>query len=178
PTSATAARMRAWTAAGSTGTPSSLAYMVRMRSAGRGRLPVCVVRNRSVLRGNGIGSAQAGANVGTGGSSPVVLTTTRTDCPIRIALRSQSTMLVMIVSPLASLGMRLAAQLADRLRDLRQTTTVGRMIVAEATAVRVGRRPPDASDQVAVGDELAALALVAEKPRSSSVISPVIVKLS
>src|SRR5206468_11858288 len=176
PTSATAARMRAWTAAGSTGTPSSLAYMVRMRSAGRGRLPVCVVRNRSVLRGNGIGSAQAGANVGTGGSSPVVLTTTRTDCPIRIALRSQSTMLVMIVSPLASLRMRLAAQLADRLRDLRQTTTVGRMIVAEATAV--GRRPPDASDQVAVGDELAALALVAEKPRSSSVISPVIVKLS
>ena len=37
-------------AAGSTGTPSSFAYIARMRSSGRGRLPVCVVRNRSVLR--------------------------------------------------------------------------------------------------------------------------------
>src|SRR5262245_46416977 len=45
--------MRAARAAGSTGTPSSLANIVRMRSSGRGRLPVCVVRNRSVLRFTG-----------------------------------------------------------------------------------------------------------------------------
>src|SRR5437870_12698456 len=49
-TSATADRMRASSADGSTGTPSSLANIIRIRSAGRGRLPVCVVRNRSVLR--------------------------------------------------------------------------------------------------------------------------------
>ncbi len=48
-TSATAERTRAPSAAGSTGTPSSLAYIVRIRSSGRGRLPVWVVRNRSVL---------------------------------------------------------------------------------------------------------------------------------
>src|SRR2546425_2332770 len=49
-TSATADRMRAARAAGSTGTPSSLATIIRIRSSGRGRLPVCVVRKRSVLR--------------------------------------------------------------------------------------------------------------------------------
>ena len=49
-TSATASRTRLPSAAGSTGTPSSFAYMVRMRSSGRGREPVCVVRKRSVLR--------------------------------------------------------------------------------------------------------------------------------
>src|SRR5438128_3962281 len=49
-TSATAARMRVASAPASTGTPSSLANIVRMRSSGRGRLPVCVVRNRPVLR--------------------------------------------------------------------------------------------------------------------------------
>src|SRR5262249_49319706 len=49
-TSSTAEAMRAASAAGSTGTPSSLAYIVRTRSSGRGRLPVCVVRKRSVLR--------------------------------------------------------------------------------------------------------------------------------
>src|SRR6185369_1501375 len=49
--SATAARIRMPRAAASTGTPSSLAYIIRIRSAGRGRLPVCVVRNPSVLRG-------------------------------------------------------------------------------------------------------------------------------
>ena len=50
PTVATAARTRESSAARSTGTPSSLAYIIRMRSSGRGRLPVCVVRKRSVLR--------------------------------------------------------------------------------------------------------------------------------
>ncbi len=49
-TSATAARIRAASAARSTGTPSSLAYIMRIRSSGRGRLPVWVVRKRSVLR--------------------------------------------------------------------------------------------------------------------------------
>src|SRR5215813_1961193 len=49
-TSATAARTRTASATGSTGTPSSLANIMRMRSAGRGRLPVWVVRKRSVLR--------------------------------------------------------------------------------------------------------------------------------
>src|SRR6185436_21004962 len=49
-TSATAERTRAARAAGSTGTPSSLAYIIRIRSSGRGRLPVCVVRKRWVLR--------------------------------------------------------------------------------------------------------------------------------
>src|SRR3989442_12753533 len=49
-TSSTAERMRAPSSARSTGTPSSLAYIMRTRSSGRGRLPVCVVRKRSVLR--------------------------------------------------------------------------------------------------------------------------------
>src|SRR6185312_14389318 len=48
-TSSTAAAMRRSSACESTGTPSSFAYIVRTRSSGRGRLPVCVVRNRSVL---------------------------------------------------------------------------------------------------------------------------------
>src|SRR4030095_2472865 len=49
-TSSTASATRCASAAASTGTPSSLAYIIRMRSSGRGRLPVCVVRKRSVLR--------------------------------------------------------------------------------------------------------------------------------
>src|SRR5262245_61979473 len=49
-TSATAPRTRLPKAAASTGTPSSLAYIMRIRSSGRGRLPVWVVRKRSVLR--------------------------------------------------------------------------------------------------------------------------------
>src|SRR5438105_12646948 len=50
-TSATASATRRSSAAGSTGTPSSFANIIRIRSGGRGRLPVCVVRNPSVLRG-------------------------------------------------------------------------------------------------------------------------------
>src|ERR1700754_3791718 len=53
--------MRAASAGRSTGTPSSLAYMMRTRSSGRGRLPVCVVRKRSVLRIID-GSGKKGAN--------------------------------------------------------------------------------------------------------------------
>src|SRR5579884_3279344 len=49
-TSATAARICPASAAASTGTPSSLANIARTSSGGRGRLPVWVQRNRSVLR--------------------------------------------------------------------------------------------------------------------------------
>src|SRR5579872_5925134 len=48
--SATAVAMRRPSAAPSTGMPSSLANMIFTRSAARGRLPVCVVRKRSLLR--------------------------------------------------------------------------------------------------------------------------------
>src|SRR5690348_10200054 len=48
--SPTASRICALSWARSTGTPSSLAYMSRINRSGRGRLPVCVLRNRSVLR--------------------------------------------------------------------------------------------------------------------------------
>src|SRR5579859_2680041 len=44
--SSTAARTRSASASASTGTPSSLANMIRTRSSGRGRLPVWVVRKR------------------------------------------------------------------------------------------------------------------------------------
>src|SRR5690348_14715526 len=46
--------MRAASAAVSTGTPSSRANIVRIRSGGRGRLPVWVVRMRSTLRFIGV----------------------------------------------------------------------------------------------------------------------------
>src|SRR6266852_6136802 len=52
-TSVTAERIPAARAAGSTGTPSSFANIVRVSSSGRGRLPVWVVRMRSVLRSIG-----------------------------------------------------------------------------------------------------------------------------
>src|SRR5512146_2942891 len=48
-TSATASRTRAWKAASSPELPCSRARIISMRSAGRGRLPVWVVRIRSVL---------------------------------------------------------------------------------------------------------------------------------
>ena len=59
-------------------------------------------------------------------------------------------------------GMRLAAQLPHRFDDLGHAAAVGRMVVAQAAAVGVERQPADAGDQVAVGDEAAALALPAE----------------
>ena len=45
---------------------------------------------------------QAGVNIGTGGPPSVGLKTTFTAWPIRIASRSQSTMLVIIVTPSSS----------------------------------------------------------------------------
>src|ERR1700681_2097315 len=60
------------------------------------------------------------------------------------------------------LGMRFAAKLAHRLDDLGHAAAVDRVVAAEAAAVGVERQFADARDQVAVGDELAALALLAE----------------
>ena len=57
---------------------------------------------------------------------------------------------------------RLAAQLAHGLDDLRHAAAVGRVVVAQAAAVGVHREAPDAGDSVAVGDEPPALALRAE----------------
>jgi len=42
---------------------------------------------------------QTGVNIGTGGPPSLGLKTSRTCCPMRILLRSQSTMLVIIVGP-------------------------------------------------------------------------------
>src|SRR5438477_9903411 len=48
--SATASRTRFRNASSSTGSPVSRFWIMSARSCGRGRLPVCVVRIRSVLR--------------------------------------------------------------------------------------------------------------------------------
>ena len=53
--------------------------------------------------------------------------------------------------------MRLAAQLAHRLDHLGHAAAIGRMVVAQPAAVGVERQLADAGDQIAVGDELAAL---------------------
>src|SRR5258708_1014458 len=51
---------------------------------------------------------------------------------------------------------------SHRLDDLRHAAAVDRMIAAETAAVGVERQLADAGNQVAVGDELAALAFPAE----------------
>jgi hypothetical protein len=54
-------------------------------------------------RRHGDGDDYAGENIGTGGPpSSVALKLTRTACPMRMVSRSQSTMLVIIVGPSAS----------------------------------------------------------------------------
>src|SRR5882757_7593842 len=58
--------------------------------------------------------------------------------------------------------MRFAAKLAHRLDDLGHAAAVDRVVAAEAAAVGVEWQLADARDQVAVGDELAALAFLAE----------------
>src|SRR5262245_49059452 len=58
--------------------------------------------------------------------------------------------------------MGFAAQLADRLENFGHAATVDRVVAAEPTAVGVERQLADARDQVAVGDELTALAFLAE----------------
>ena len=60
------------------------------------------------------------------------------------------------------LRVRLAAQLAHGLDDLGDAAAVGRVVVAQPAAVGVERQLADAGDEVAVGDEPAALALRAE----------------
>src|SRR5712692_11151638 len=58
--------------------------------------------------------------------------------------------------------MRLPAQLPHRFDDLGHAAAIDRMIVAQPAAVGVERQLADAGNQIAVGDELAALALLAE----------------
>src|ERR1700739_3094442 len=58
--------------------------------------------------------------------------------------------------------MRFAAQLAHGLDDLGLAAAVDRVVAAQAAAVGVERQLADTRDQIAVGDELAALALLAE----------------
>src|SRR4029453_15201587 len=60
------------------------------------------------------------------------------------------------------LRMGFATQLPHRLHHLREAAAVGRVVVAESAAIGVERQLADARDQIAVGDELAALALRAE----------------
>src|SRR5260221_5979549 len=58
--------------------------------------------------------------------------------------------------------MRFAAKLAHRLDDLGHAAAVDRVVAAEAAAIGVERQFTDTRDQIAVGDELAALALLAK----------------
>src|SRR5579872_294546 len=58
--------------------------------------------------------------------------------------------------------MRLAAQLTHRLDDLGDAAAVRRVVAAQSAAIGVEGQLADAGDQVAVGDELAALAFLAE----------------
>src|SRR5438445_13784117 len=60
------------------------------------------------------------------------------------------------------LRMGLAAQLPDRLDDLGHAAAIDRMVAAQAAAIGVERQLADTRDQIAVGDELAALAFLAE----------------
>src|SRR3954465_12797153 len=60
------------------------------------------------------------------------------------------------------LRMRLPAQLAHSLKNLGHAASVDRMVAAEPAAVGIERKLADAGNQIAVGDELAALALSAE----------------
>jgi hypothetical protein len=72
---------------------------------------------------------------------------------------------------------RLAAQLAHGLDDLRHAAAIARMVVAEAAAVGVGRSLPTPEIRFAVGDEAATPALRAEA-QVLQLHHTVIVKLS
>src|SRR5258706_16454027 len=58
--------------------------------------------------------------------------------------------------------MSLAAQLTHCFDDFCHAAAVDRVIAAQPAAVGVERQLADAGDQIAVGDELAALTLLAE----------------
>src|SRR6202035_4893483 len=60
------------------------------------------------------------------------------------------------------LGMGFAAQLPHGLDDLGLAAAIDGVVAAETAAIGVERQLADAGDQIAVGDELAALALLAE----------------
>ena len=59
-------------------------------------------------------------------------------------------------------GVRLATQLPNRFDDLGHAAAIGRMVVAQSTAVGVERKVAETGDQVPVTDEWAAGALRAE----------------
>src|SRR5579871_844934 len=58
--------------------------------------------------------------------------------------------------------MRLPTQLPHRFENLGHAAAIDRVVAAQATAVGVEGQLADARDQIAVGDELATLALLAE----------------
>src|SRR5690348_12399491 len=60
------------------------------------------------------------------------------------------------------LRMRFAAQLPDSLEDLGHATAVDGMIAAEPAAIGVEWQFANAGDEIAIGDELTALAFLAE----------------
>src|SRR5437868_12851626 len=64
------------------------------------------------------------------------------------------------------LRMRLPAQLPHRLDDLGHAATIDGVIAAEPAAVGIERQFADAGNQIAVGDELATLALRSEEHTS------------
>ena len=70
-----------------------------------------------------------------------------------------------------------AAQLAHGLDHLRDAAAIGRMVVAQPATVGIERQRADARDQVAVGTKRPPSPFL-QKPRSSSCISTVMVKLS
>src|SRR5262249_37541518 len=58
--------------------------------------------------------------------------------------------------------MRLAAQLPHRLDDLGEATAIGGVVIAEPAAIGIDRQFAIAGNQIAIGDEPAALTLLAE----------------
>ena len=70
------------------------------------------------------------------------------------------------------LWMRLPAQLPHRFDDFCHAAAVDGMIAAQPAAVGVERQLADAGNQVAVGDELAALAFLAEAEVFESASAP------
>src|SRR6185437_16450136 len=58
--------------------------------------------------------------------------------------------------------MRFAAELAHRFQNLGHAAAIDGMVAAKPAAIGVERQLADARDQIAVGDELTALAFLAE----------------
>src|ERR1700756_21070 len=58
--------------------------------------------------------------------------------------------------------MRFSPQLPDRFEDLGHAAAIDRVIAAQAAAIGIERQLADTRDEIAIGDKLAALALLAE----------------